>query len=76
MARADLLPHGRPFASGRESLRDALDCAVLSPTGWAVGVDVEGKVVGVASQETIAEAIRGAHAARLGAERATRVGAS
>jgi osmoprotectant transport system ATP-binding protein len=57
-----LLPYGRPFAAGRESLRDALDCAVLSPTGWAVAVDGEGKVAGVVSQETIGAAIRSAHA--------------
>ncbi|MFI0941619.1 ABC transporter ATP-binding protein [Streptomyces sp. NPDC021020] len=57
-----LLPHGRPFAAGRESLRDALDCAVLSPTGWAVAVDGEGAVAGVVSQEAIGAAIRSAHA--------------
>ncbi|SFF35752.1 osmoprotectant transport system ATP-binding protein [Actinacidiphila alni] len=61
---AELLPHGRPFVFGKESLRDALDCAVLSPTGWAVAVDDGGRVVGVTSQTTIAEAIRGAHAER------------
>ena len=32
-----LLPYGRPFVARPESLRAALDCAVLSPTGWAVG---------------------------------------
>ncbi|MFG1810487.1 ABC transporter ATP-binding protein [Streptomyces sp. NPDC049040] len=57
-----LLPYGRPFAAGKESLRDALDCAVLSPTGWAVAVDGEGKVAGVVSQEAIGAAIRSAHA--------------
>ncbi|MEV0178596.1 ABC transporter ATP-binding protein [Streptomyces sp. NPDC050625] len=57
-----LLPHGRPFVHGKDSLRAALDCAVLSPTGWAVGVDGTGRVVGVVSQQTIAEAIRHAHA--------------
>jgi osmoprotectant transport system ATP-binding protein len=57
-----LIPYGRPFEPGRDSLRDALDSAVLSPTGWAVAVDKEGRVVGVASQETIADAIRRAHA--------------
>ncbi|WP_333770972.1 ABC transporter ATP-binding protein [Streptomyces sp. IBSBF 2435] len=57
-----LLPYGRPFVAGRESLRDALDCAVLSPTGWAVAVDGEGKVAGVVSQEAIGAAIRSAHA--------------
>jgi osmoprotectant transport system ATP-binding protein len=60
-----LLSHGRPFVAGTDSLRAALDCAVLSPTGWAVAVDAEGKAVGVVSQQTIAEAIRGAHARGL-----------
>ncbi|MEU6343298.1 ABC transporter ATP-binding protein [Streptomyces sp. NPDC046977] len=57
-----LLPYGRPFEHGKESLRAALDGAVLSPTGWSVGVDGTGRVVGVVSQQTISEAIRGAHA--------------
>ncbi|MFJ8106413.1 ABC transporter ATP-binding protein [Streptomyces sp. NPDC096132] len=61
-----LLPYGRPFTAGEDSLRAALDCAVLSPTGWAVAVDGEGRVTGVVSQATIAEAIRGAHAAGAG----------
>ncbi|POX52288.1 ABC transporter ATP-binding protein [Streptomyces sp. Ru72] len=60
-----LLPYGRPFAHGRDSLRAALDGAVLSPTGWAVAVDDTGRVVGVVSQATIAEAIRSAHAEGL-----------
>lgn len=38
---------------------------MLSPTGWAVAVDADGKAVGVVSQQTIAEAIRGAHARGL-----------
>ncbi|MGW1032904.1 ABC transporter ATP-binding protein [Streptomyces antibioticus] len=57
-----LLPYGRPFVAGRDSLRAALDCAVLSPTGWAVAVDGEGRAAGVVSQTAIGEAIRGAHA--------------
>lgn len=64
LTRNELISHGRPFEFGRESLRDALDCAVLSPTGWAVAVDGDGRVVGVTSQESIAAAIRGAHAER------------
>ncbi|WP_078509732.1 ABC transporter ATP-binding protein [Streptomyces sp. Tu 6176] len=56
-----LLPHGRPFARG-ESLRAALDCAVLSPTGWAVAVDESGRAAGVVSQQAIGAAIRAAHA--------------
>jgi osmoprotectant transport system ATP-binding protein len=62
-----LLPYGRPFTAGRESLRDALDCAVLSPTGWAVAVDGDGTVAGVVSQEAIGAAIRRAHAGGAGA---------
>ncbi|MGR3869001.1 ABC transporter ATP-binding protein [Streptomyces graminifolii] len=58
-----LLAHGRPFEAGKDSLRAALDGAVLSPTGWAVGVDGTGRVVGVVSQGAVGEAIRKAHAA-------------
>lgn len=58
-----LLPYGRPFVPGTDSLRAALDCAVLSPTGWAVAVDADGRVTGVVSQTVIGEAIRAAHAA-------------
>ncbi|GAA4802615.1 ABC transporter ATP-binding protein [Streptomyces ziwulingensis] len=57
-----LLPYGRPFRPATDSLRAALDCAVLSPTGWAVAVDTDGRVTGVVSQPAIAEAIRHAHA--------------
>ncbi|MFJ8535988.1 ABC transporter ATP-binding protein [Streptomyces sp. NPDC093591] len=59
-----LLSYGRPFVAGTDSLRAALDCAVLSPTGWAVAVDAEGRAAGVVSQQSIGEAIRGAHAER------------
>ncbi|POX63434.1 proline/glycine betaine ABC transporter ATP-binding protein [Streptomyces sp. Ru62] len=59
--RDGLLDHGRPFVPGTDSLRTALDGAVLSPTGWAVAVDGEGRAVGVVSQQVIGEAIRAAH---------------
>ncbi|MEU3524091.1 ABC transporter ATP-binding protein [Streptomyces sp. NPDC038707] len=59
--RDRLLDHGRPFRPGTDSLRAALDGAVLSPTGWAVAVDGEGRAVGVVSQQVIGEAIRAAH---------------
>ncbi|MFJ8198604.1 ABC transporter ATP-binding protein [Streptomyces sp. NPDC096152] len=75
---ARLLPYGRPFAHGRDSLRAALDGAVLSPTGWAVAVDGTGRVAGVVSQATIGEAIRSAHAqgrADAGAEAEVDAGA-
>ncbi|MFE7897703.1 ABC transporter ATP-binding protein [Streptomyces sp. NPDC057424] len=58
-----LVPHGRPFVPGTDSLRAALDCAVLSPAGHAVAVDDSGRVTGVVSQAAIGEAIRSAHAA-------------
>ncbi|MEV5170185.1 ABC transporter ATP-binding protein [Streptomyces flaveolus] len=61
--RDRLLDHGRPFVPGTDSLRTALDGAVLSPTGWAVAVDGEGRAVGVVSQQVIGEAIRAAHSA-------------
>jgi osmoprotectant transport system ATP-binding protein len=61
-----LLPYGRPFVPGTDSLRTALDGAVLSPTGWAVAVDAEGRALGVVSQQTIGEAIRAAHTAEAG----------
>ncbi|MFD5228869.1 ABC transporter ATP-binding protein [Streptomyces qaidamensis] len=57
-----LVAHGRPFVPGTDSLRAALDCAVLSPSGHAVAVDDTGRVTGVVSQATIGEAIRSAHA--------------
>ncbi|MEU6275944.1 ABC transporter ATP-binding protein [Streptomyces populi] len=59
-----LEPHGPVFEVGRDSLRVALDRAVLSPTGQAVGVDGSGKVLGVAGQETVAAAIRSARRRR------------
>ncbi|MFF9280203.1 ABC transporter ATP-binding protein [Streptomyces griseosporeus] len=65
---ARLLSYGRPFVAGRDSLRAALDCAVLSPTGWAVAVDDTGRVTGVVSQQAIGDAIRTAHAAGAKAE--------
>ena len=70
-----LLDFGRPFVPGTDSLRTALDGAVLSPTGWAVAVDGEGRAVGVVSQQVIGEAIREAHgrvAKRADAVRAAR----
>ncbi|OIJ96890.1 ABC transporter ATP-binding protein [Streptomyces colonosanans] len=60
-----LLSYGHPFEYGRDSLRAALDAAVLSPTGWAVAVDGAGRAAGVVSQQTIGEAIRAAHAKGL-----------
>jgi osmoprotectant transport system ATP-binding protein len=59
-----LEPYGQSFEVGRDSLRVALDRAVLSPTGQAVAVDRAGQVLGVAGQETVAAAIRAARQRR------------
>jgi osmoprotectant transport system ATP-binding protein len=61
---ATLEPYGQTFEAGRDSLRVALDRAVLSPTGLAVAVDATGRVLGIAGQETVAAAIRAAKQGR------------
>jgi osmoprotectant transport system ATP-binding protein len=48
---------GHAFTVGSESLRVALDAAVLSPAGVAIGVDGEGRVLGLASFEDLRAAI-------------------
>ncbi|OOC52757.1 MULTISPECIES: ABC transporter ATP-binding protein [Nocardiopsis] len=53
----DLAPYGHTFAVDTDSLRAALDAAVLSPAGRAVGVDAAGRVVGVVSQEDLGTAL-------------------
>ena len=68
---ARLVGFGHAFTAGADSLRAALDSAVLSPTGWAVGVDADGGVLGVISQEAIAAAIRAAHAHESAAQEST-----
>lgn len=53
-----LEPYGQGFEVGQDSLRVALDRAVLSSTGQAIGLDASGRVLGLAGQETVAAAIR------------------
>ncbi len=53
-----LVPIGHTFRTDTDSMRAALDSAVLSPVGVAVGVDADGVVVGVADQTEIAGTIR------------------
>ncbi len=53
-----LLAIGHTFQSDRDSMRAALDSAVLSPVGVAVGVDADGVLAGVVDQTEIAAAIR------------------
>ena len=52
-----LAPYGHTFDVAVDSLRAALDAAVLSPAGRAVGVDDDGGVVGVVSQTDLGAAI-------------------
>jgi osmoprotectant transport system ATP-binding protein len=51
---------GHAFTVGAESLRVALDAAVLSPAGLAIGVDGDGRVLGLASFEDLRAAITAA----------------
>jgi osmoprotectant transport system ATP-binding protein len=49
---------GHAFTVGPDTLRVALDAAVLSPAGQAIGVDGEGRVLGLASFEELRAAIQ------------------
>ena len=55
--QARLEPYGHTFDVRTDSLRAALDATVLSPTGQAVGVDDDGRVVGVTSYDRLRVAI-------------------
>jgi osmoprotectant transport system ATP-binding protein len=56
----DLTSYGHTFDAETDSLRAALDSAILSPSSRAVGVGVDGRVIGVASVEELVPAIRAA----------------
>ncbi|GAA1994807.1 ABC transporter ATP-binding protein [Catenulispora subtropica] len=60
VATGDLVSYGHTFHAESDSLRAALDSAILSPSSRAVGVDDDGKVIGVASVEELVPAIRAA----------------
>ncbi|GAA0601045.1 ABC transporter ATP-binding protein [Actinomadura livida] len=60
---ASLAPIGHTFDVAGDSVRAALDAAILSPSGRAVGVDAEGRLAGVADQQDLSTAI-----ARAGAD--------
>jgi osmoprotectant transport system ATP-binding protein len=51
---------GHTFTVGTDSLRAALDAAVLSPAGQAIGVDGSGSVVGVVTFDQLRAAIQAA----------------
>jgi osmoprotectant transport system ATP-binding protein len=53
-------PIGHPFTLGTDSLRAALDAAVLSPAGQAVAVDDDGQALGVATFDQLRAAIQAA----------------
>ena len=55
---------GHTFTVGDDSLRAALDAAVLSPAGVAIGVDGDGRVVGMASFDQLRAAVQAAQAAQ------------
>jgi osmoprotectant transport system ATP-binding protein len=58
-----LTGYGHTFRPGADSLRAALDATVLSRTGQAIGVDEEGRVLGVTSFDRLRTAIRAAEEA-------------
>src|SRR5487761_1292807 len=51
-------PVGHTFTVGTDSLRAALDAAVLSPAGQAAGVDDNGELAGVATFDQLRAAIQ------------------
>jgi osmoprotectant transport system ATP-binding protein len=63
---------GHTFTVDTDSLRAALDAAVLSPAGHAVGVDGDGRVVGVLSYDELRAAIQAADRAAAADEEITR----
>jgi osmoprotectant transport system ATP-binding protein len=71
--RDSLAPLGRTFRPDQDSLRVALDSAVLSPAGRAVAVDADGHLIGMADQNDLVTAIQaGANAADANAAGAGR----
>jgi len=60
---ARLSPYGHTFGVSTDSLRAALDATLLSPAGRAVGVDDQGRVVGVTSYERLGAAAEAAEPA-------------
>lgn len=59
----ELIPGGSLFRDG-DPLRNALDAALSSPSGWGVAVDAEGKVTGVVKAAQVLAAIDAARESR------------
>jgi osmoprotectant transport system ATP-binding protein len=57
---------GHAFTVETDSLRAALDAAVLSPAGQAIGLDSDGRVVGMLSYDQLRAAIQAAETAATG----------
>jgi osmoprotectant transport system ATP-binding protein len=60
LSSVPLTGYGHTFRPGADSLRAALDATVLSRTGHAIGVDEQGRVLGVASFDQLGTAIHAA----------------
>jgi osmoprotectant transport system ATP-binding protein len=58
LAQVPLTAYGHTFRVDSDSLRAALDATVLSATGQAVGVDADGRVVGITSYDRLKTAIQ------------------
>jgi osmoprotectant transport system ATP-binding protein len=58
LGQLDTKGFGHAFTVGSDSLRAALDAAVLSPAGQAIGVDGDGRVLGVATFDQLRAAIQ------------------
>jgi osmoprotectant transport system ATP-binding protein len=61
-----LTGYGHTFRPGADSLRAALDATVLSRTAQAIGVDEQGRVLGVTSFDRLRTAIHAADEAATG----------
>jgi len=53
-----LRPCEHSFTVGVDSLRSALDSAALNPSGLAIGVDAQGRVLGLVAQPEITRGLR------------------
>jgi osmoprotectant transport system ATP-binding protein len=74
LSGVSLTGYGHTFRPGADSLRAALDATVLSRTGRAIGVDEQGRVLGVTSFDRLRTAIGAAEEAD--AEKAAADGAA
>lgn len=66
LADVPLTGYGHTFRPGADSLRAAVDATVLSRTGRAIGVDDQGKVIGVTTFDRLRAAIHAAEEAASG----------